>query len=190
MPDAHGNTWVSGCARRDLLGLPLVHIDAHYWRNVEGRRVESTPAEWVEHHRELLAGEWWIIDGTKLGVLPERLDAADTVIYLDLSTQARISGVLRRRVRFRGQLRPELGVHDRVNWEFVRWIWSFRRRQRPLMLELLRDFDGEVIVVTRRRDLQDLHANLRPSPRRANKVGQNHLARSLSLSDATRPNAR
>lgn len=92
--------------------------------------------------------------------------------------------------RPRTQLRPDLGVYDRINWEFVRWIWSFRRRQRPPILELLRDFDGEVIVVTRRRDLQDLQAILRLSPRRADKVGQNDLAGSLSLSDATRPAAR
>ena len=144
----------------DLLGLLVVHIDAHYWRDVEGRRVESTPAEWVEYHRELLAGER--IDGMKLGVIPERLAPVDTVIYLDLSTQACFSGVLRRRVRFRGQLRPDLGVYDRINWEFVRWIWSFRRRQRPLILELLRDFDGEVIVVTRRRDLQRLAGDSPP----------------------------
>ena len=171
----------------DLLGLPVVHIDAHYWRDVEGRRVELTPAKWVEHHRGLLAGERWIIDGMKLGVLPDRLAAADTVIYLDLSMHACFSGVLRRRVRFRGQLRPDLGVYDRINWEFVRWIWSFRRRQRPLILQHLRDFDGEVIVVTRRRDLQDLQAILCPSLRLADKGGQNDLAGSLSLSDATRP---
>ena len=122
--------------------------------------------------RDPLAGERWIIDGMKLGVLPEPVAAADMANYLDRSTQACFSGVLRRRVRFRGQLRPDLGVYDRVNWEFVRWIWSFGRRQRPLILELVRDFDGEVIVVTRRRDLQDLQANLRRSPRRANKVGQ------------------
>jgi adenylate kinase family enzyme len=139
-----------------LLGLPVVHIDAHYWRWVDGERVESPPAQWAERHRELVAGDRWIIDAMKLGVLGERLAAADTVIYLDVSTFACLSGILRRRIRFRCQVRPELGVYDRIDWQFVRWIVSFRRRHRPRLLELLGGFDGDLIVVTHRRRLKPL----------------------------------
>jgi adenylate kinase family enzyme len=134
------------------LGLPVIHIDADYWKDVGRRPVESTPEQWAKRHQELVAGDRWIIDGMKLGVLPERLAAADTVIYLDVSTRACLSGVLRRRLRFRGRSHPELGVYDRISWEFVRWIWSFRRRQRPRILKLLSDYDGDVVVVTSRRD--------------------------------------
>lgn len=28
------------------LDLPVVHIDSHYWRAVDGERVESTPEQW------------------------------------------------------------------------------------------------------------------------------------------------
>lgn len=91
----------------ELLGLPVIHIDAQYWREVDGRRVESTPQEWADRHRQLIAGDRWIIDGMKLGVLPERLAAADTIIYLDVSTLACLSGILRRRIRFRGRLRAD-----------------------------------------------------------------------------------
>jgi adenylate kinase family enzyme len=72
----------------ELLRLPVIHIDAHYWRWVDGERVELTPAQWTERHRELVAGDRWIIDGMKFGMLGERLTAADTVIYLDVSTLA------------------------------------------------------------------------------------------------------
>lgn len=140
----------------ELLGIPVIHIDAHYWRSVDGRRVESTPEQWARCHRELIAGERWIIDGMKLGVLAERLAAADTVIYLDVTTRACLSAILRRRARFCAQLRPELGVYDRISWEFIRWICSFRRRQRPRILQLLGDYHGELIVVTRRRNIQQL----------------------------------
>src|SRR6202012_2721142 len=55
-----------------LLDMPVVHIDAHYWRDVGGRRIESTPEQWAERHRVLVAGKRWVIDGMKLGVLPDR----------------------------------------------------------------------------------------------------------------------
>jgi adenylate kinase family enzyme len=70
------------------LDLPVVHIDSHYWRTVDGERVESTPEQWRECHRDLIAADAWVIDGMKLGVLAERLARADTVIYLDLPTRS------------------------------------------------------------------------------------------------------
>jgi hypothetical protein len=36
-------------------------------------------------------------------------------------------------------------VYDRISWQFVRWIGSFRRRQRPLILELLSGYDGTAL---------------------------------------------
>jgi adenylate kinase family enzyme len=143
-----------------VLDLPVVHIDAHYWREVHGQRVESTPEDWRERHRKLIAAPRWVIDGMKLGVLPDRLAAADTVIYLDLPTRACLAGIVRRRLRFRGQLRPDLGVYDRITWEFVRWIWGFRRRQRPKILRLLAGYDGELIILRDRRDGRRLLAGL------------------------------
>lgn len=106
----------------------------------------------------------------KLGVLPERLAAADTVIYLTLSTRACLSGVLRRRVRFRGRLRPDLGVYDRISWEFIRWICSFRRRQRPRILKLLAVYEGGLIVVRHRCDLERLIAALKEPDNSRNDV--------------------
>ncbi|MDQ6774783.1 MAG: topology modulation protein [Actinomycetota bacterium] len=142
----------------ELLDLPVIHIDAHYWREIGGQRLESTPEQWARCHSELVSRDRWIIDGMKAGVLPERLAAAGTVIFLDVSTRACLMGILRRRVRFRGQLRPDVGVYDRISWEFIRWVSSFRRRQRPRILGLLEGRDGEVIVLRSRRDVRRMIA--------------------------------
>ncbi len=151
-----------------LLGLPVVHIDAHYWRNVGGRRVECTPEQWAQRHRALVAADRWVMDGMKLGVLPDRLAYADTLIFLDVSTWACLSGIVRRRLRFRGRLVPELGVYDHISWEFIRWICSFRRRQRPMILQTVAAYDGTLVVLRRRHDagrlLRDL-ANRDPAIR-------------------------
>ena len=138
------------------LEIPVIHIDSHYWQVRDGRRVESTPQEWADCHRELVGREAWVMDGMKLGVLRERLAYADTVIYLDLPTRACLTGILRRRLRYRGQLRPDLGVYDRISWQFLRWVWSFRRRHRPALLQALTSFEGETIILRRRNDLRTL----------------------------------
>jgi hypothetical protein len=50
-------------------------------------------------------------------------------------------------------IRPDLGVYDRINWPFLRWVWSFRRRRRPVILDRLEAFPGEVLVLRDRRDV-------------------------------------
>ena len=134
----------------DRLGIPVVHIDSHYWRLVDGERVESTPEEWKARHRMLIAEDEWVIDGMKFGVLDERLARADTVIYLDPSTASCLGGIIGRFVRHRGQDRPELGVYVRINHEFLRWVSTFRARQRPLLMSKLASFEGEVVILHRR----------------------------------------
>jgi hypothetical protein len=60
-----------------VLGLPVVHLDAHYygpgWR-------PPTPADWAARHRRLAAGERWVLDGNHAGTLAARLERADTVV--------------------------------------------------------------------------------------------------------------
>lgn len=81
------------------------------------------------------------------GVLQARLEAADTVVFLDLSPWRCLWGVLKRRLHYRGQLRPDVGVYDRITAEFVRWIWSYRRTARPRIIELLGASFCHVVVL-------------------------------------------
>ena len=55
---------------------------------------------------------------------------------------------------YRGGLHPGIGVYDQINLGFLRWVWLFRRRQRPRLLQLLATFNGERVVLRRRRDVQ------------------------------------
>jgi adenylate kinase family enzyme len=135
------------------LGMPVLHVDALYWQERPGvGRVESTPEQWRAIHEHMISSERWVIDGMKLGVLPQRLVAADTAVFLDLPTRQCLAGVLKRRLRYRGRLRPDIGVYDRINGEFIRWILSFRRRVRPRVLELLDSADCRVVTLTSHRE--------------------------------------
>ena len=60
-------------------GLPLIHLDLHYWQPGWARPSDD---EWRDCQRELLAGNAWIIDGNYNETLDLRLERAETVIYL------------------------------------------------------------------------------------------------------------
>ena len=61
-------------------GLPLIHLDLHYWKP---GWVKPSEHEWREKQRSLLAGDAWIADGNYLETLALRLERADTVVLLD-----------------------------------------------------------------------------------------------------------
>jgi adenylate kinase family enzyme len=144
------------------LGLPVLHVDRFYWQQRPGVGLVASPPEaWHRSHEEMVSGERWVIDGMKLAVLPQRLAAADTVVFLDLPAWRCLWGVLKRRLRYRGRMHPELGVYDRINADFVRWIWSFRATARPRILALLAASTCDVVVLRSHREARTFLQHLR-----------------------------
>lgn len=133
------------------LGIEVVHLDGLYY----GPDWSTTPAdEWQALQRNLVAQPSWIIEGNYASTMPIRVAAADTIIYLDLPTHVCLWSVLRRRLKFRSRSRPDLGVYDRINWQFIRFIWSFRRTRRPHILALIDEHKqpgASVVRLTSRR---------------------------------------
>jgi adenylate kinase family enzyme len=67
-------------ALAERTGLPLIHLDLHYWKP---GWVRPSDDEWRDRQRVLTAGDAWIIDGNYNETLPLRLVRADTVVFLD-----------------------------------------------------------------------------------------------------------
>lgn len=112
-----------------LLDLPVHHLDRLHWR--EGW-VESSRDELVETLAPILAGERWLIDGNYGGTMAERLERADTVVYLDYPTWLCLWRACRRVWRFRGEARPDMapGCPERFDPAFFLYILGFRRGPR------------------------------------------------------------
>lgn len=136
-------------------GLPVVHLDACYWRP---GWVETPKDEWRGVVAELTARDEWIMDGNYGGTMDARLAAADTVIFLDLPRLVCVWRVVKRWLAYRGRSRPDMtaGCPERLSWEFVWWIWTYPSRRRPGVLErlaMLRD-DQRVVHLTSSRTVE------------------------------------
>jgi adenylate kinase family enzyme len=137
------STLAARLARRS--GLPLIHLDACYWRP---GWVEPPQDEWAQTVAQLIADEQWIMDGNYGGTLEQRLAAADTVVFLDLPRLL----CLRRRIRYHGRPRPDMppGCPEQLSWQFLRWIWSYTSTRRPGILRRLSDLKpGQRTVILR-----------------------------------------
>ena len=128
-------------------GLPLIHLDALYWRP---GWIEPAKAEWEQTVAILVSTERWVMDGNYGGTLERRLAVADTVVFLDLPRTRCIYQALKRRIRFHGRSRPDMtpGCPERLTWDFLRWIWRYPVERRPKILQQLSELrtDQQAII--------------------------------------------
>jgi adenylate kinase family enzyme len=143
------STFADGLGER--LGVPVIHLDHLYWRP----GWQPTPdEEWRAVQRHLVLKESWIMDGNYGSTLEIRLAVADAVYFFDLPTWRSLVGVLARWVRNHGKAIQAEGCPEHVSWEFLRWVWRYRRDSRPRVVAALREHAGSarVVVIRSRRD--------------------------------------
>ncbi|WP_235916340.1 AAA family ATPase [Sphingomonas psychrolutea] len=113
---------------------------------------------------ELVALARWVTDGTSPRTLPERLARADLVIWLRPPRRVSLCGVVTRWFRYAGRTRPEMaeGCPERVDLEFLRYIWQFERNETPKIIEKLAAERREIplLVLKSHGDSRGLLANL------------------------------
>lgn len=83
-------------------GLPVIHLDREYW---QPGWTEPSREAWKATVARLIAGECWILDGNFGGSMDLRLQACDTVVFLDMPRLTCIRRVLLRRLRHRRRAR-------------------------------------------------------------------------------------
>ncbi len=103
-------------------GLPLVHLDLHYWKP---GWVAPSDSEWREKQHQVLVGDAWIADGNYHETLDLRLELADTVVVLDLPWWRCSGRALLRGFKMPGEL-PEGSTYTR--WQRLRDEWRLAVR--------------------------------------------------------------
>ncbi len=142
-------------------GLPLIHLDLHFWKP---GWVAPSEAEWREKQRAVLAGDAWIADGNYHETLDLRLERADTVAFLDLPWWRCSFRALLRGFRMPGEL-PE-GCHYsrwqrlRDEWRLAVRIWRENRTQPELEREIISHHGSHVAlhVLSSTREVRQLLA--------------------------------
>lgn len=123
------------------LGLPVHPLDRWFWRP---GWVPTPRDEWTQIQTQLCAAPAWIIEGNYGGTMDIRLAACDTVIFLDYPRCVCLWRVTKRLITYRNRVRPDMteGCPERITWEFLRWIWNYRSKYRPSILNKLAQLES------------------------------------------------
>ena len=126
-------------------GLPLHYLDMMYWNP---DRTTKPKEEFRAALRETVALPEWIIDGNYGSTLELRMEACDTVIFLDYPPEVCLSGIEERR----GKPRADMPwVETEPDLEFIEFVRKYNEESRPRVIELLEKYKEKNIIIFKSR---------------------------------------
>ncbi|WP_420628110.1 hypothetical protein [Candidatus Leptofilum sp.] len=132
------------------LELPVIHLDRHYWH----AGWVGTPAdEWRKTVCRLVRRDAWIMDGNYRGTLNIRLQAADSVVFLDLPPWICALRAIKRRIQYRKRPRPDIAegckepLLDPQLFQFVQHVLNYPDRAKPFVMQQLNSSANDKRIV-------------------------------------------
>ena len=132
-------------ALHNKTGIPLYHLDMMYWNP---DRTTKPKEEFRAALRETVKLPEWIIDGNYGSTLELRMEACDTVIFLDYPVEVCIAGVEERR----GKPREDMPwIETEPDPEFIEFIKKYNEESRPKVIDLLEKYKEKNIIIFKTR---------------------------------------
>ena len=134
-------------ALHNCTGIPLYHLDMMFW-NADRTTVEKTIFR--QRLSNVLQLDEWIIDGNYQSTIELRLQACDTVFFLDYSLDTCLDGVRSRRGKARTDM-PWIEKENEEDVEFIEFIKKYRSESRLVVLELLEKYENKKVHIFKER---------------------------------------
>ncbi len=131
-----------------ILMIEVIHLDSLYWKS---GWIEPPKDEWKQTVEQLIAPECWIMDGNYSGTLDVRIEACDTVIFLDFAQTICEWRVIKRSIKYRNKSRPDMaeGCPEKIDLKFMLWVWNYQKRTKPKVVRMLTDKPDKTVIFLR-----------------------------------------
>jgi adenylate kinase family enzyme len=129
----------------ESLNIEIIYLDRYFWQ--PDWREKPRDAR-IEILNELVRKERWIIEGTYLDSSEPRLNAADTIIFLDIPPWLCLYRIRQRHNKYKGQPRPDLpdGCSDNLTLICVLKVLVFPFRGRRTLKQKLPNYKSKQII--------------------------------------------
>jgi len=115
----------------NIYNLPVLHLDRVHW--LPGWK-ERELSEEISIVRDFIdSNNRWIIDGNYAKLLfEERMELADSIIFMDFSALSCLRRAFARYLRYKGKTRDSItvGCDEKFDLEFVLWLLFYGRTKR------------------------------------------------------------
>lgn len=121
--------------------IPLFHLDQLNW-NADKTTVEKTV--FLKRVKEVIEKDTWIIDGNYGSSMEMRMQACDTVFFLDYPVDICIQGIYDRV----GKVRTDMPwVEDEADEDLIEFVKNYEKEDRPEVLNLLSKYKEKDIHI-------------------------------------------
>ena len=138
-------------ALHNITKIPLFYLDMMYW-NADRTTVEN--AVFLERLENVIQEDEWIIDGNYASTIELRLQACDTVIFLDYPLEVCLSGIAERKGKKRADM-PWVEPEKEEDEEFMELVRNYNSKNRPEVLKLLEKYSNREIYIFKSREEAD-----------------------------------
>ncbi|WP_436883294.1 AAA family ATPase [Mammaliicoccus sciuri] len=90
----------------------------------------------------ILENDTWIIEGNYTNILDERLDEADTIIFLNINKLKCIYNVIKRTITYRNKDRldkPAKAI-DKISLHLLKWTWNFDKNEKTIIIKKIQNY--------------------------------------------------
>jgi adenylate kinase family enzyme len=119
-------------------GLPFYQLDRFIWKP---GWIKYTEKEFTSMHNTVLNKKHWIIDGFyTIESDKERLNAADTIIFIDYHLWMHYWWASKRQFMCLFGARPDFIANCPMlpkTWTLVKIIWKYNKYYRPILLDII-----------------------------------------------------
>ena len=122
--------------------IPLHHLDMLFW-NEDKTTVEKYV--FLDRLLKIIQNDEWIIDGNYGSTMELRMQACDTVIFLDYPLEVCLNGIKDRKGKIRSDM-PWI-ESDEDDAEFIEFITNYNSQSRPEVMELLDRYSHKDIII-------------------------------------------
>ncbi len=121
------------------LHIKLVHLDRLFWQPGWKEKPRDTRIDILQ---KIVQEKQWIIEGTYLSSSECRLNAADTIIFLDIAPSLCLWRIINRHREYHGRSRSDIpmGCTDKLNLIRLLKVLVFPFRGRRTLLKKLYNF--------------------------------------------------
>ncbi|MDR6726344.1 adenylate kinase family enzyme [Paenibacillus amylolyticus] len=140
----------------NILNLPVIHLDAYFWNP---NWVPKPNDEWDQMIDKFTNQDQWIMDGNYSRTMNTRMERADAIIFLDMPRLLCCYRIIKRRFMYHNKSRPDMneGCNEKLDWEFVKWVWNYKKRSGMNVLKKLEHIqrDKQVIILNTRKQVDE-----------------------------------